>query len=390
MKNIKFIIIAIVMGCLIMCGYWIYNNFEFEKVEVEFSTETNNDPLLAAKKLLEQMGTLVTTIQYFPEQELNNQDTLILLQYNNSLDEQTTQKVLNWVDNGGHLIVVSNVIHNEQNIDIQPDLLFKKLNIFQYQNDSIATQIKPTEFMWQQYKLQVLFDSNYYLKANDDEPIKNIQNNYGNHLLQYYYGTGIIIVLSDLSFIENDKIAAYDHAQFLWHLTHFERLETKIWLLNYTLTHNTQNTPVNKINNLDTPTKIPSLLTLIWTYMWTVVISATILLLFWVWSVSQRFGPLLPMPKPVRRSLLEHIEASGNFLWRHSKTTTLLNNVRQTLMQQINATHPNWKQLSASQLSQQLAQKCKLPAIEIEDILTGKNTNLIQTVKIISKIRKAI
>lgn len=372
------------MSFLIISGYWIYNNFKFEKVEL--LTKVNNDPFLAAKKLLKQMGTSVTTIQSLPKQELNIQDTLILLQYNSLLEKQTTQKILNWVDDGGYLIIVSDVIHDEQNIDVQPDLLLAELDVFQYQNDLIATQIEPTEFDWQQYKFQVLFDPNYYLQANDNDPIQDIQDSYGSHLFQYYYGTGMISILSDLSFIENDKIAAYDHAQFLWHLTHFERLETKIWLLNYTPTYNPQSNP---INNLDTSIKLPSLLTLIWTYMWTAVISA-ILLLFWLWSVSQRFGPILPMPKPVRRGLLEHIEASGNFLWRQGKKSTLLNNARQALMQQIKLIHPNWNQLSSSQLSQKLAQRCKLPRIEIEDILTGKNTNLIQTVKTISKIRKAL
>ena len=389
MKNIKFIIVGVVMGCLTICGYWIYNNFKFEKIEVKLSTEANNDPLLAAKKLLEQMGTSITTIQSLTEQELNIQDTLILLQYNSLLDEQTTKKILNWVDEGGYLITVSDVIHDEQNIDIQPDLLLANLNVFQYQNDSITEQTEPVEFMWQQYKLQVAFDPNYYLKANGDEPIQDIHSNYGSHLLQYYYGTGMISILSDLSFIENDEIATYDHAQFLWHLTHFERLETKIWLLNYMSDDNTQSNPVDKINNWNTSTKMPSLLTLIWTHMWTVVISATILL-FWLWSVSQRFGAMLPMPKPVRRSLLEHIEASGNFLWRQGKTATLLNNARQALMQQINITHPNWNQLSSSQLSQQLAQRCKLSAIEIENALISKNTDLIQNIKIISIIRKAL
>ncbi len=388
-KNIKLIIVSIVIGCLTIAGYWIYNNFKLEKVSVDIQTEAANDPLLAAKQLLERMKTPVVTIQNLPKDELDSQDTLILLQYNSILNEKNTQQLLEWVDSGGNLIIVSDVVHdNTQDIVTQPDLLLSKLNIFQYQNES-PTKAEPVGFIWQKYKLKVLFDPNYYLTVDDNEPAQDISDNYGSHLLQYYYGTGIIIILSDLSFIENDKIATYDHAQFLWHLTHFERQETKVWFLNH-VPKNIEGGLAGETNNWNTSTKMPTLLTLIWTHMWTVVISAIILLLFWLWSVSQRFGPLIPISKPIRRRLLEHIEASGNFLWRQGKTATLLNDARQSLIQQINRTHPNWNQLSYSQLSNQLAQRCGLSATEIEDALSNKNTDLVQTIQIFSKIRKTL
>jgi len=389
MKNIKLIIISIVISCLAIASYWIYNNFKFEKVAVNIQAEATDEPLLAAKQLLERMGTSVIIIQNLPEAELDSQDTLILLQYNSLLNEQKTQQLLEWADSGGNLIIVSDIVHDsEQSVKAQPDLLLSELNVFQYQNES-PTKADPTEFMWQEYKLKVAFDPNYYLETEDNEPAQDISDKNGSHLLQYYYGTGIISILSDLSFIENDKIAAYDHAQFLWHLTHFERSETKIWLLNHVL-EDMESEIIGETNDWNMPNKMPTLFALIWTYMWTVVVSAIIILLLWLWSVSQRFGPLLPISKPVRRRLLEHIEASGNFLWRHGKTATLLHNARQALMQEINRTHPNWNQLPLSQLSEQLAQRCELSATEIENALSNKNTDLVLTIQIFSKIRKTL
>jgi hypothetical protein len=72
----------------------------------------------------------------------------------------------------------------------------------------------------------------------------------------------------------------------------------------------------------------PSLLGALWRAGWPAVISALVLLLAVCLRAARRLGPLLPDPTTDRRSILEHIEATGVFLWRQGHAGILLDSAR--------------------------------------------------------------
>ena len=74
----------------------------------------------------------------------------------------------------------------------------------------------------------------------------------------------------------------------------------------------------------------PSLLGTLWTTAWPAVISALVLLMAAGLRASRRLGPLLPDPDTDRRSILEHIQATGVFLWRQGHAAMLLDSARQS------------------------------------------------------------
>lgn len=61
---------------------------------------------------------------------------------------------------------------------------------------------------------------------------------------------------------------------------------------------------------------IPAWYEAIWNHYKFAVISLGCLLLLALWSAVRRFGPMLPQPLNERRSLMEHIDASGAWLWK--------------------------------------------------------------------------
>ena len=378
------VLVLLTVGIVFYIGYWLYSHYEYisETVEVGFQGEARDNPLLAAERLLERMGTTAKTVHALPnvKDDLGSQDTLVLLQYGTFFSDDQTQQLFHWLDDGGHLIMSSDTLHDVVGKTTKTNLdpLLKKLRVYRHQNgldkDKIA-QAPPTQFVWAQYRLQVAFNPDYYLEPSYYDPVKEISDKHGIHFLFYYYGNGIISVLSDLVFIENGQIGEHDHAQFLWHLVHFERPAARVWLLR------TQ----AKVEGDGTGTpfeKIPPLWTLLWTTMWTVIISAAILLLFWLWTASRRFGSLLPTPPRARRRLLEHIEASGHFLWRQEQAHTLLHGARQALLKRLESVHPDWTHLSHAELSQRLAQVCELPADEIEEALNPHQSPLAKRGKV--------
>ncbi|OQY46700.1 MAG: hypothetical protein B6247_27430 [Candidatus Parabeggiatoa sp. nov. 2] len=344
-EHIITVLILLTVGIVFYIGYWLYSHYEYisETVEVGFQGEARDNPLLAAERLLERMGTTAKTVHALPnvKDDLGSQDTLVLLQYGTFFSDDQTQQLFHWLDDGGHLIMSSDTLHDVVGKTTKTNLdpLLKKLRVYRHQNgldkDKIA-QAPPTQFVWAQYRLQVAFNPDYYLEPSYYDPVKEISDKHGIHFLFYYYGNGIMRTQAK---VEGDGTG-----------TPFE--------------------------------KIPPLWTLLWTTMWTVIISAAILLLFWLWTASRRFGSLLPTPPRARRRLLEHIEASGHFLWRQEQAHTLLHGARQALLKRLESVHPDWTHLSHAELSQRLAQVCELPADEIEEALNPHQSPLAKRGKV--------
>ncbi|RKZ48150.1 MAG: hypothetical protein DRR16_14805 [Candidatus Parabeggiatoa sp. nov. 3] len=409
MKNASIfynVLVLLFIGVIFFIGLWFYMNFErvSKEVEVGFQGKARENPLLAAERLLDRMGTPVKTLQSLHHLEnLDTQDTLVLLHYGSFLNDDHIQQLNQWIDEGGHLIIVSETLHDAFGETSDSDPLLTELNIYQFQHDLDETEIEkapPTDLVWAQYPLKVAFNPNYYLESSYSDQALEIHDEYGTHLLFYYYGIGMITVLSDLAFIENAQIGEYDHAKFLWLLVNFERPATQVWLLS--------NKAVVTEKGNASKGNMPALPILLWRNLWTVIISATVLLLFWLWLASRRFGPLLPLPSRTRRRLLEHVEASGHFLWKQKQGPVLLHSTKQALLKRLHSVHPDWMHLSHGELSQHLAPLCSLAADDIEQALqtTQSETefhlkvfapqkllderDFTQTIQILTQIRKSL
>jgi hypothetical protein len=59
-----------------------------------------------------------------------------------------------------------------------------------------------------------------------------------------------------------------------------------------------------------------SLLALLWSYGWPVIVLAGLLIVLWLWRSGVRFGPLVAAADPARRSLAEQIRGTGQFILR--------------------------------------------------------------------------
>src|SRR3546814_3831009 len=67
---------------------------------------------------------------------------------------------------------------------------------------------------------------------------------------------------------------------------------------------------------------------------------ALLALAAWLWMRTQRFGPRLPSPEPARRALLEHVQASGEHLWRYGRASALYAAVREVFMARLRRRDP--------------------------------------------------
>jgi hypothetical protein len=112
------------------------------------------------------------------------------------------------------------------------------------------------------------------------------------------------------------------------------------------------------------------------TYLWQhwrpVLLGLAAMLLLWGWSAARRFGPLLPGPAGARRALIEHIDASGRWLWRLPQgRALLLAAVRQRTETLLLRRLPELHALSGPERARRLARLARLPEAHVMDALHG-------------------
>ncbi|WP_323846349.1 DUF4350 domain-containing protein [Microbulbifer magnicolonia] len=68
-------------------------------------------------------------------------------------------------------------------------------------------------------------------------------------------------------------------------------------------------------------------------------LAGSLALLAWLLLRARRFGPLAPAPQPARRSLLEHIAACGHYYWRADRCERLLHSQRSAMLRRLGGEH---------------------------------------------------
>ncbi|MGH8089058.1 MAG: DUF4350 domain-containing protein, partial [Stenotrophomonas sp.] len=84
----------------------------------------------------------------------------------------------------------------------------------------------------------------------------------------------------------------------------------------------------------------PTLWSRIFYQGWPVWVPLLLALLGWLWQRSQRLGSVLPAPATERRSLLEHVRASGEHLLRYGKAPLLYDAVRRAFLARLRRRAP--------------------------------------------------
>lgn len=156
-------------------------------------------------------------------------------------------------------------------------------------------------------------------------------------------GGGWVTAVVEGHFMTNRAIGRYDHARLLQELVVIGATPPKGAVL-------------------VVRARSPGLAALIWRRGWAAVISVLALIFTWVWMASRRFGPVLLEPngegaRVSRRSIMEHVEAVGEFLWRHGYHELLLSSTRAALRHKLAARLGGHTELEGDALAQAVAEE---------------------------------
>jgi len=328
------ILIVILIASLGVTGVvWLRANFDREtnKVMVGFRGEAQRNPWLAAERLLARMNLPASDLrEYDGLRKLQPDSVLVLPQGRQTLSESLRAGIVDWVQSGGFLVIeaehpsIRDSLIDEFGVKRVEDADNSKANEHRQGASGISrnngeldvnanhidrdsldlTVVKLpgsvlTSLVWMEADFSLVSERAWFRAGTD----------YSANILMLREGDGNVVVVNDLDFATTGEIAELDHAQFVVELARFaQRSGPVIFFIN--------------------PGQ-PSLMKWLRTHAWAPISAAALAVLLWLWKSIPRFGPVAPDPERARRRLLDHLRASGRFLWARGQGGRLLDSAYQ-------------------------------------------------------------
>ena len=260
--------------------------------DLPMTGEARYNPLYALQLSLRELGQKVETHPRLSlgDIHLKADDTLLLYSPPSGLSEAQIDSLITWVESGGHLIVKS---PNGGFLD-DDLMLYTKLGVTAADIEEECFQFRPVgekkraELCGERFLVD---DTEWYTWLLGDEE-------HGYSLGRMDWGDGTVTIASSLEFMSNTQLKENGARQLTYQLL--------------------ANTAGKGSFHLVYATDMSPLWLLLLKHSWSLLLPLAVLLAAWLVYRSQRFGPLQASPNQDRRALLEHISATGEYMFhRH-------------------------------------------------------------------------
>jgi hypothetical protein len=301
---------------------WFLQNYERAagKEYVPPSGEARLREFLAAERLVERMGLPASELRALVDLDsLPAHGVLLMPRRRQAIDAPHLVRLLGWVQGGGHLVA-------EAELPGVDDPLLDALGVTR---QPAPGQAKLLVAELDERRLKVFFGGRMALKSAA-RPRLEIDG----QLLSFPRGRGLVTVTTSLDFARNPFIGRNDHAELVWTLA--------------TLT------PAPALRVFFHPERLS-----LWKFLGENALPALLagfaLLGLWLWRIVPRFGPLEPDLPPARRRLLDHLRASGRYLWSQGLRGRLGIAARDAALRRLGRAQPDFAAASEPEKAARLA-----------------------------------
>lgn len=397
-RRLKFLFAAGLLLLLGLLGIYLLGKLTpyQETLEHGPDPEARANPYLAAEHFLREQGLQVQRADGLEIMKglPSAGQTLLLLGDRNRMTPKQAERLLAWAAKGGHLLFVAERLWDEEE-GKSGDLLLDSLGIQQYTSEeldedaseaadeeaaSAATdeeaatadahdaqpQTEPeadtaadtatasdnaypelTQLYLENEEAPAYFsfDTDFHLYDAENRAHAWANSDAATHLLQLYHGDGLISVVSDSWIWQNQSIGDYDNAWLLWYMTQ----DSQVTLL-YRAERN-------------------DLLSLLLEHFPQALAALALLLVFGLWHLGVRQGPLLLPASRNRRQLQEHLRGSADFLLRHNGQPSLLQGLQQDIQRRARRRHPGFERLAVAEQWQILSRLTRQPSSVISQAM---------------------
>lgn len=334
---------------LLVAAYIVWWRANYERVETVVdkprSGEASTNPLYGLKLTLRAGHVQVVDSSqpvWDERHALRDRDTVLVVGESSSLSNTQAQRLLDWVERGGHLLMRAPWAAPA------PSSLAGRLHIVA----GSAGMCLPLHGAGKASTALFCGGRRFALESDAPAPLLNWQDRDESRRSVYMrlaHGKGVVDVVSDFRFLTTDELKQPLNVDFTRQL----------------LAPNYGAGTIYLVHDL----AMPSFWGTLWRQYWMAWVPLLLVLLGWLWQRMQRFGPLLPAPNTERRSLLEHIDASGQHLYRYGYANRLYDAVRHAFLARLRARDPQTAALNAPLQAVWLAERCGESASQIQDAL---------------------
>ncbi len=314
----------IILLISILFGLFIYYTFkDYKLIEKEqyngFSSEIRQSRYEVLKDYLQKLDfTVEKHVRVTSIQNLSNSSGVLFLGVlPNRYTEVEYNSIIEWVKNGGHLI-----INAPESYDYGADNENKLLQYFgitrEYNDYSGDDEIFNISLNNSSYNISFnshtkLIPATNFNLLSDKDVVDNF--------IQLEVEKGIVSLFSDNLFLLNETLIDNDNALFAYDIFNFKNPRGNVWVV-------------------EQP-RMPYFMELAWDYYNKAIISAGVFLLVLLLFLGRRFGSIIEIKDTTRRSLLEQIHAAGIFAFKTKSLNKLIDRVRKDLIFRIEAKHPS-------------------------------------------------
>jgi len=344
----------IVLGVLAFAGLlaagfaWWQRNYERseEWVDLPRTGEARRNPLYVLKLALIADGVKA---QSRPRLQLDSvtlgpRDTVLLYNDPRTLTRKDEAALLEWVERGGHLLLRT---PPPGPLDLESPLPVLGSFGVHPRSDQLCAGLDV-----EGEDPHVEFCRGRRLDVDNLESTASLH--WGEASIGYVFarvphGRGHVDVLSDFDFLDNESLKDGPH----------------IALTRQLLDPNYRAGTVHLIYEA----RMPSFWLTLAREHWRVWLPLLLALKAWLWRRSQRFGPLLASPALERRSLLEHVTASGEHIYRYGYAHLLHEAARKAFLMRLRRRDPQAAALEGETQAALLAERFGLSPSDIRDAL---------------------
>ena len=412
MNRGKVLITSILAISIALLMYWFFTTFERkqETINTGYSAEARRNSMLAAGRMIRLMGLDAKALEpgTWQQQLELGQGTVIVLSGSWTLGKREFEQLLDWVHAGGQILVAPSASprprldwltgpHENQNKDgpqsvsnaegdestedatLQQQsagILLEEFGIGRATHAPYSDEnaLEPMELRALAPGVKVDFESRTRLRSNNPTTQRVLAaDKQGACAIEGSYGRGRYVALCSMHVFHNDAIGNENNATFLWKLIAHKSTTEPVWLV--------------------FDTDMPPLHLWLWEHIPQTVVCVALALALWLWSATRHSGPLLDIDAPGHRRTLEHIEASGRYMYKHAGPEPLLSAIRSDFIARLTHYHPALARLPDAERYQQIAKLSALGVDEVFRALTVKPRNksaFVEAVRHLQQLRGCV
>ena len=378
----RYSLIALV--ALVLCGavtVLFLGNYErgSEEITLPAYGEPTYNPLFALRETLRRDGGKAESRRQLdlPAMRLQPGDTVLMLDDPRLLTPSQVNDLLDWVQFGGHLVLRAQA--PDEDLDAEGNDLLQRLGVIGHAG---SAQCLTWQVPGQESHQEFCGGNRFTLDGTT-----RVEHRWGDSSgdkttawARLRYGAGRVDVLGDMDFLLNGDGPADTGLRDLPHRD----------LTRLVLAPNYGKGTFHLIYAME----MPSLWKTVIKRGWPIWLPLLLALLAWLWARSQRFGALLPSPREERRSLLEHVRASGELLHRYGKSPLLYEAVRQSFLARLRRRSPVAAALTGDAQVQAIADHLQWPISRVQTAMqvppSRDDTALRERIRLLIQMRNQL